>query len=662
MGYNTKIRLGDSNVIQSVDVGLTLSGNTKIADSGDLRYNSHPTFTGDTQIIDKKYIDDAINTLESNTLTGSSNGLTDNDNIVELGGSLTKDTTINGGGLFDFNINQAGNITINSASNIILETYDSIVGTDLDVSATEINVSSFDYAGDDYNPFFKGIVYNHNYHSAYTLRSLPDVDYVTGITSQIEQDISNIDVGLTGATNGLTSSNGIVKLGGSLNETTTITITSGGSLFIDDQRTNTRGIKYSADYSTYYTERSLVDKGYVDTIASNLRPKTAVIAATTGNITLSGEQTIDGVVLTSGDRVLVKNQTNATENGVYIIDSGAWTRAEDFDGNPDGEVAQGMWIPVLSGSSNNYTSWIVISDNPIDIGTDDIIFAVFSKLLNIAEGQGINITTGINQTISVDLVDVNSGLEFNGDELQLADISGSGTTWQNGQLDANVSSDVITGNVIGIKLDVSNNLAIDSNDITSSVPISGASNGLSLSGKDVVLGGTLTNNTTIAGDGNNIIFSGLTNIVLSASTGVNITGNVILNTVTSGDSTTDSVLVRDALGVVKEINASELGENNNNYHTTTANTNITLTNEMYVVLVDSSGGEINVTLPSEPENGQTFKIKDSKGSAITNIITVSGNGINIDDSSTATINTDYGAIEVTYDSDYNQWFVLSFVN
>jgi len=72
-------------------------------------------------------------------------------------------------------------------------------------------------------------------------------------------------------------------------------------------------------------------KAYVDSVAQGLSVKTAVRVATTANITLSGTQTIDGVALSVGDRVLVKNQTTASQNGVYDVASGAWSRSSDSD-------------------------------------------------------------------------------------------------------------------------------------------------------------------------------------------------------------------------------------------------------------------------------------------------------------------------------------------
>ena len=72
-------------------------------------------------------------------------------------------------------------------------------------------------------------------------------------------------------------------------------------------------------------------------------------AATTAAITLSGEQTIDGIAIVAGDRVLVKNQSTSSENGVYIASTGAWSRALDFNGERD--ARNGTLLFVTAGSS-----------------------------------------------------------------------------------------------------------------------------------------------------------------------------------------------------------------------------------------------------------------------------------------------------------------------
>ena len=117
-------------------------------------------------------------------------------------------------------------------------------------------------------------------------------------------------------------------------------------------------------------------KNYADGVAAGLEIKEQVACATTANITLSGEQTIDGVT-TSASRVLVKNQTTKSENGIYVSASGAWSRSTDADA--DAEVNQGMYCFVNSGNTNVNYGYVLITADPITVGTTDLDFTRFSK-------------------------------------------------------------------------------------------------------------------------------------------------------------------------------------------------------------------------------------------------------------------------------------------
>ena len=72
-------------------------------------------------------------------------------------------------------------------------------------------------------------------------------------------------------------------------------------------------------------------KGYVDGLVQGIDAKASVVAATTANITLSGAQTIDGVSVVAGNRVLVKDQSTSSANGIYVAAVGAWARSTDAD-------------------------------------------------------------------------------------------------------------------------------------------------------------------------------------------------------------------------------------------------------------------------------------------------------------------------------------------
>jgi len=99
-------------------------------------------------------------------------------------------------------------------------------------------------------------------------------------------------------------------------------------------------------------------KAYVDSIAQGLRVIADVGNATTENISLTGEQTIDGI-LTSTSRILVKDQTDPKENGVYVTAAEAWSRAADMDAND--EVSH-SFVFVTAGTENADTGWVCTNE------------------------------------------------------------------------------------------------------------------------------------------------------------------------------------------------------------------------------------------------------------------------------------------------------------
>jgi hypothetical protein len=118
--------------------------------------------------------------------------------------------------------------------------------------------------------------------------------------------------------------------------------------------------------------------------------KQSVRVATTANITLSNTQTIDGVALSVADRVLVKNQTTASQNGIYAVASGAWTRTSDADSAS--EIASSM-VSVLSGTANGGTRWNTTFKSTDTLATTAMNwFQVLSGTVPIANG-GTGATT-----------------------------------------------------------------------------------------------------------------------------------------------------------------------------------------------------------------------------------------------------------------------------
>jgi len=114
--------------------------------------------------------------------------------------------------------------------------------------------------------------------------------------------------------------------------------------------------------------------------------KVACIAASTGNLTLSAEQTVDGIALVEGDRCFAKDQTDATEIGIYKVATGDWVREPDFDGTFD--VSEGTIIPVSRGTANADTYWKVTNIGTITIGTTEITVAATTVLSSAILSDG----------------------------------------------------------------------------------------------------------------------------------------------------------------------------------------------------------------------------------------------------------------------------------
>jgi len=155
-------------------------------------------------------------------------------------------------------------------------------------------------------------------------------------------------------------------------------------------------------------------KAYVDATKQGLDVKDSVRATTTSSITLTGTQTIDGVALSVGDRVLVKDQSTASQNGIYVVASGAWTRSTDADAS--GKVTPGMFTFVEEGTANHDSGWVLITDSAITVGTTGLSFTQFSGAGQITAGAGL---TKTGNTIDVNTAST-ARIVVNADSIDLA--------------------------------------------------------------------------------------------------------------------------------------------------------------------------------------------------------------------------------------------------
>ncbi len=193
------------------------------------------------------------------------------------------------------------------------------------------------------------------------------------------------------------------------------TITMGGTLDINGQTVTNVALPVS--------DSQVANKQYVDQVASGLNVKTSVLIATTSSGTLSKSfangETVDGVTLTTGDRILIKDQVDATENGLYLVNAtGAPSRAEDL---ALGSAAGGNFVFVQKGTVNADSGWVCASDRSSDVvGTDSLAFSQFSGAGQIVAGEGLSKTGNV---LDVDYR-VNGGLTIVTGQLAV-DLDGS---------------------------------------------------------------------------------------------------------------------------------------------------------------------------------------------------------------------------------------------
>ena len=132
----------------------------------------------------------------------------------------------------------------------------------------------------------------------------------------------------------------------------------------------------------------LATKQYVDAVAQGLNTKPAVLVATTANITLVGEQTIDGIT-TSASRVLVKNQTVSSQNGIYVSSATAWARATDAD---TWNELISAYVFVEEGTTQADTGWVCTVDPGGTLGVTAVTWAQFSGAGSYTAGTGLTLT------------------------------------------------------------------------------------------------------------------------------------------------------------------------------------------------------------------------------------------------------------------------------
>ena len=226
---------------------------------------------------------------------------------------------------------------------------------------------------------------------------------------------------------------------------------------------------------------AVANKAYVDSVATGLTLLQEVELATTisdGNITLSGQQTIDGI--SSGtNRILVKNQSDPKDNGIYLAStSGAWARAGDLN---TGAQASGTYTFVNSGNTNNKKGFVCTSNSASDtVGTHDIEWAIFSSAGDFTNGVGLALSGSgsfsldlNNGLTSIKLNDDGNAVVKKNDVLVIKDTSNSDST-----------NSITIESLLGDIVDSTSGLEIDTNTSTDASKIKIKDGGITLGVSD----------------------------------------------------------------------------------------------------------------------------------------------------------------------------------
>jgi hypothetical protein len=202
-----------------------------------------------------------------------------------------------------------------------------------------------------------------------------------------------------------------------------ISVASGGTLTVEDEPSNPNDV---------------ANKAYVDAARAGLDAKESCLVATTINLSgynptggsantgeLSGQDdTVDGINLQIGDRILVKNQTDAKQNGIYTVQdvgtaaNGVWVRADDQNGDPVEDVSAGNFTLIEQGTFTN-TGWVVQGQGVLTLNTDDIVWVKINAANDYLAGEGLSLDV---LTFNLDIESLTTAAADFADEIAFFDI------------------------------------------------------------------------------------------------------------------------------------------------------------------------------------------------------------------------------------------------
>jgi hypothetical protein len=344
--------------------------------------------------------------------------------------------------------------------------------------------------------------------------------YLSGVTSDIQTQIDSK----------------VSKSGSSMDSAANIVFSGGGQVL---------GLP-----ATPTVDGAAASKAYVDAKILGLSPKKSVRVATTGNITIASAlgagSVIDGVTLASGDRVLVKNQTTASQNGIYVAGATP-ARSTDFDEVAPIDEINGAWVSIQAGTVNSYRVYVQYG-TVTTVGTDAINFEFYNPLASITGGDMISVS-GSNVSIDLSssgglestnpgdpagqlrvkmdgstLASSSSGLKVNTNGITATEINANAVTTIK-ILDANVTTAKIAdANITTIKIADSNVTTAKINDaavteakLAASVAGAGLTGG---AGSPIAVGANADGSITVNADDVQVAYSPATRLILVAGEGL----------------------------------------------------------------------------------------------------------------------------------------------
>ena len=229
---------------------------------------------------------------------------------------------------------------------------------------------------------------------------------IAGTSGELEDDANFTFDGTTFAVTAATDITGDLDVDNiNINANTISSTNSNGDITLSPNGTGTVKVPSGYDDRSGQNALTLVTKGYVDAVKQALDIKDSVHVASTANVALTAGSSgleagdaIDGVTLVAGDRVLLKNQTDASENGIYVAVASGGTPARSTDANASAEVTSGMFVWVEEGTANGDQGYVLTTNNVITLNTTDLTFTQFSGAGQITAGNGL---TKSGNTINV---------------------------------------------------------------------------------------------------------------------------------------------------------------------------------------------------------------------------------------------------------------------